>query len=66
MIEEKEQAVAHQTYIKPSIVTKLRKKRSLWSEREKMLHARDPTLYPSKSVMIKRAIYDSLGEDWQE
>ena len=61
----KESATPHQSYIKPSVISELRKNKKLWTERDLKLHNEDSTYYPSKSVMIKRAVYDAIGENWR-
>ena len=62
--ELKEEVKAFTSYIKPSVITMLRKNKKLWTERDRMLRQVDPTYYPAKSVMIKRAVCDSLGVEW--
>lgn len=61
----KESAVAYQSYIKPSVISELRNNKKLWTERDHKLHNEDSTYYPSKSAMIKRAVYESVGENWR-
>lgn len=62
----KEEAKPFMSYIKPSVITLLRKNRKLWTERDMMLHVNDPTYYPPKSQMIKRAVCDSLKIAWDD